>query len=297
MNFKITQTMLANLARQSAALISDETGRTEFKVYPIPRGGVPAALALLRFMPKSVLVDDPSEADLLFDDLIDSGTTFERWTAKYPGVPFHSLIDKRDQYWQGKWIIFPWEGGADPTAGVEDNVARLLQAFDPKPDRGGLVETPARVAKAWKFWTSGYSQDPSEILKVFEDGSENYDEMVTVKDIPIYSHCEHHMAAIFGKATISYIPDGRIVGLSKLSRLADVFSRRFQVQERLTCQIADSLVEHLKPKGVGVVIRARHMCMESRGVCQQGHHTMTTALRGVIKDDPTARAEFLRGAE
>lgn len=159
--------------------------------------------------------------------------------------------------------------------------------------REGLQETPDRVAKAWEFWLSGYDRDPAEELKVFEDGAEGYDEMVMVKDIPIYSKCEHHLADIFGTATIAYIPNGKVVGLSKLSRLADIFARRLQVQERLTAQIADALWSNLKPKGVGVIIRARHMCMESRGLCQQGHHTITSALRGVMKQgDP--RAEFLK---
>lgn len=172
----------------------------------------------------------------------------------------------------------------------------LLFQLEGSPEtslREGLQETPQRVAKAWEFWCSGYDKDPAEILKVFEDGAENHDQMVTVKDIPIYSHCEHHMAPIFGTVTISYIPDGKIVGLSKLSRLADMYARRLQVQERLTDQIADALHTHLKPKGVGVLIKARHMCMESRGVCQQGHHTVTTALRGLLKEEPETRAEFL----
>ena len=132
---------------------------------------------------------------------------------------------------------------------------------------------------------------------MFEDGAEKHDQMVTVRDIPIYSHCEHHLAPIFGTVTISYIPNGKIVGLSKLSRLADMYARRLQVQERLTDQIADALFEHLEAKGVGVVIKARHMCMESRGICQQGHHTVTTALRGAMKDEPDTRAEFLRLAQ
>ena len=132
---------------------------------------------------------------------------------------------------------------------------------------------------------------------MFEDGAEKHDQMVTVRDIPIYSHCEHHLAPIFGTVTISYIPNGRIVGLSKLSRLADMYARRLQVQERLTDQIADALFEHLEAKGVGVVIKARHMCMESRGICQQGHHTVTTALRGAMKDEPDTRSEFLRLAQ
>lgn len=159
--------------------------------------------------------------------------------------------------------------------------------------RGGLTETPDRVAKAWEFWTSGYEKSAEDILKVFEDGAENYDEMVMVKDIPVYSHCEHHLAPIFGTATVAYIPNGRIVGLSKLSRLVDLHARRLQVQERLTNDVAEDLWSHLKPLGVGVMIRARHMCMESRGLCQQGHHTVTVALRGVFKEQPAARAEFM----
>lgn len=178
----------------------------------------------------------------------------------------------------------------------EEIVKELLFMVGEDPERGGLKETPARVVKAWKHWTKGYNEDPAEILKVFEDGAENVDQMVIVKDIPIYSHCEHHLAPIFGTATIAYIPNGKIVGLSKLSRLADCFARRLQVQERLTNQIADALQEHLNPIGVGVYIKARHMCMESRGICQQGHHTITSALRGAMKNDPASRAEFLAAA-
>lgn len=175
---------------------------------------------------------------------------------------------------------------------IRDLLESVVQGED--PDREGLRETPARVVKAWRHWTSGYSANIGEILKVFEDGAENCDEMVMVRDIPIYSKCEHHLADIFGTCTIAYIPDGRIVGLSKLSRVADAFARRLQVQERLTNQIADALEFHLKPKGVGVIVKARHMCMESRGICQQGHHTVTSALRGAIKTSSTSRAEFLQ---
>ena len=169
----------------------------------------------------------------------------------------------------------------------------LLNALVEDSNREGLTETPARVAKAWSHWTSGYDVDIAKLLKCFKDGGENYDQMVMVKDIPIYSKCEHHLADIFGTATIAYIPDGKIVGLSKLSRLADAFARRLQVQERLTDNIADALVEHLAPVGVGVLIKARHMCMESRGICQQGHHTMTTALRGAMRNNAQSRGEFL----
>ena len=163
--------------------------------------------------------------------------------------------------------------------------------------REGLEETPERVAKAYETWFGGYSKDPAEILKVFEDGAENCDEMVIVKDIPFYSHCEHHIVPIFGTATVAYIPNGKIVGLSKISRLVDMYARRLQVQERMTTQIADALEENLKPKAVGVIVRARHLCMESRGIQQQGHHTITSALRGELKDNPDARAEFMMLAQ
>lgn len=180
----------------------------------------------------------------------------------------------------------------------ETVVAELLHhVIGEDVSREGLADTPKRVVKAWKHWCGGYKVDIASLLKVFEDGAADYDQMVSVVNIPIYSKCEHHLADIIGTATIAYIPNGKIVGLSKLSRLADAFARRLQVQERMTVQIADALVEHLQPLGVGVQIKARHMCMESRGICQQGHHTVTTALRGLIKEEPQTRAEFLRLAQ
>lgn len=264
--------------------------------YPVPRGGVSAALAVMACLDGMVLTNDPAKADFFIDDLIDSGATMERLCDQFPGKPFFALIDKRtDQEYKGQWIVFPWEQTQE--ASIESNIQRLLQYLGEDANREGLLETPHRVAKAWKHWCGGYGKNPKEILKVFEDGAENHDQMVTVKDIPIYSHCEHHMAPIFGTVTISYIPNGKIVGLSKLSRLADMYARRLQVQERLTDQIADALYEHLGAIGVGVVIKARHMCMESRGVCQQGHHTITTSLRGAMRNEPETRAEFLRLAQ
>lgn len=268
------------------------------RAYAVPRGGVPAAYALRQHC-EFELVDRPEDADIFIDDLIDSGATCERYCDEHPGKPFFALIDKRENTeFKGLWIVFPWEvtdDGADESG--NDIIVRLLQLVGEDANREGLLETPARVVKAWRHWCSGYGKDPAKLLKVFGDGAERHDQMVTVKDIPIYSHCEHHLAPIFGTATISYIPNGKIVGLSKLSRLADMFARRLQVQERLTDQIADALFEHLEAKGVGVVIKARHMCMESRGICQQGHHTVTTALRGAMKDEPDTRAEFLRLAQ
>lgn len=148
--------------------------------------------------------------------------------------------------------------------------------------RPGLEETPARVAKAYSTWFGGYEIDIGGLFKTFEDGAEGSNEMVIVRDIPVYSHCEHHMAPIIGRAVVGYVPNGRIVGLSKLSRVVDAFARRLQVQERLTNQIADAIEEHLAPKAVCVYIDAKHMCMESRGVKQVcGSSTITKAFRGV----------------
>jgi len=180
----------------------------------------------------------------------------------------------------------------------KDNVSGLTRALlyeieGGKYLREGLSETPDRVAKAWASWTSGYNMRAADILKVFKDGAEGYDEMVVVKDVPVYSKCEHHLADIFGTATVAYIPNGRIVGLSKISRLVNMHSRRLQVQERLTNDIAEDLWTNLSPLGVGIVVKARHMCMESRGICQQGHHTITSSLRGVFKEQSDVRAEFM----
>lgn len=259
------------------------------RAYAVPRGGIPAALAIGKHM-NLILVQRPEDAQIIVDDLIDTGKTSLK--SEFAARPFFALLDKRKWDLGNEWVVWPWEETA--ASGIEDHITRIIQYVGDDAKRAGLQETPARVAKAWKFWCSGYEQKPEDVLKTFEDGAEGTDEMVVVKDIPFYSHCEHHLAAFFGSATVAYIPNGKIVGLSKLNRVVDIFARRLQVQERMTCQIADSIMKHLTPLGVGVVIKARHLCMESRGICQQGHHTVTSALRGVFKDEPEARNEFLR---
>lgn len=160
--------------------------------------------------------------------------------------------------------------------------------------RPGLEETPQRFAAAMRYYTKGYQEDPAEILKVFRDGAEEYKEFLIVKDIPFYSLCEHHLAPFFGTVSIGYRPTGAIVGLSKLSRLVDVFARRLQVQERLTTQIAESLFQHLSPRSVAVMVRARHMCMEMRGIERQGAETISYAFRHQATDAADRdRSEFL----
>ncbi|MBM4191966.1 MAG: GTP cyclohydrolase I FolE [Gammaproteobacteria bacterium] len=172
-------------------------------------------------------------------------------------------------------------------------VRRLLAFIGEDPDREGLLETPERFLKAWEEYTRGYRERPEDILKSFEDGAQSVDEMVIVRDIPVYSLCEHHLAPFFGKVYVGYVPDQRILGLSKISRLVEIFARRLQVQERLTNQIADALDTHLQPLGVAVVIECRHMCVESRGVRHTGTATVTSALRGSIKTNADTRREFL----
>jgi GTP cyclohydrolase I len=175
----------------------------------------------------------------------------------------------------------------------ENDWRRFLKSVGEDPDRPGLLETPHRVTKAWKHWTSGYEQNPAEVLKAFEDGAEEYNELIVVRNIPVYSHCEHHLAPFFGKATVGYMPHGKIVGLSKLTRLVDCFAKRLQVQERLTIQVANALMESLQPKAVGVVIRCRHLCMESRGIRTAGEETVTSAMLGELQPNLAMRTEFL----
>jgi GTP cyclohydrolase I len=180
-----------------------------------------------------------------------------------------------------------------PTKKELDIVRKLLAYIGEDPDREGLLETPARFLKAWEEYTRGYREKPEEILKSFEDGAQSVDEMVIVRDIPVYSLCEHHLAPFFGRAYVGYVPDRRILGLSKISRLVEIYARRLQLQERLTNQIADALDTHLQALGVAVVIECRHMCMESRGVRHTGTATVTSALRGSIKSNADTRREFL----
>jgi GTP cyclohydrolase I len=174
---------------------------------------------------------------------------------------------------------------------LESNVRSILLHLGEDPQREGLLKTPQRVAKALKFLTQGYNQDPKEILTSAIFSTTN-DEMVLVKNIEFYSMCEHHILPIIGEVHIAYIPDGKVVGLSKLPRVVDVFARRLQIQENFTEQIADAISQTINPKGVGVVVQARHMCMEMRGVQKINSITTTSALRGLFKSDSRTRNEF-----
>ena len=176
---------------------------------------------------------------------------------------------------------------------AEAAVKTLISWAGDNPNREGLIETPKRVVKSYKEFYSGYDQDPEEILsKVFEE-VEGYDEIIIVKDIRLESHCEHHMVPILGKAHVAYIPDQRVVGISKLARVVDLFAKRLQTQETMTAQIADTIDRVLKPKGVAIVIDAAHQCMSSRGVHKTETSTVTSRMLGAFRENPKSRMEFM----
>lgn len=176
---------------------------------------------------------------------------------------------------------------------AEEAVRTLIRWAGDDPGREGLVETPARVIRAWEELFSGYDEDPVEYLHGTFEEIEGYDEMVVLQDIRLESHCEHHMMPIIGTVDIAYMPNKRVLGISKLARLVEVFSRRLQIQEKLTAQIANSLNDVLKPRGVAVVIRAAHHCMTTRGIHKPGVEMVTSAMLGAFREDPMTRREFL----
>ena len=182
---------------------------------------------------------------------------------------------------------------ADPTDPIQPMIRTVIAALGEDPDREGIVKTPARVAQSLRYLTSGYRQDVDKLL----NGalySVPYDEMVMVKDIEVFSMCEHHMLPFFGRCHVAYVPTDRIIGLSKIPRLVDAFARRLQVQERLTTQIAETIMEKINPQGVGVVIEAQHLCMIMRGVEKQNSVAVTSSMLGLFRDCDQTRAEFLR---
>lgn len=197
---------------------------------------------------------------------------------------------------EAKKLLEPVETPAEglPTREeAEAAVRTLLQWAGDDPAREGLVDTPARVARAYEEWFSGYKHDPVEILQRTFEEVEGYDEIVLLKNIRFESHCEHHLAPIIGRAHVAYLPDNRVVGISKLARVVEIYARRLQVQEKMTAQIANSIQEVLQPRGVAVVIEAQHQCMTTRGVHKTGVSMVTSKMLGQFRKDPMTRREFL----
>ena len=176
---------------------------------------------------------------------------------------------------------------------AEEAVRTLIRWAGDDPGREGLEGTPGRVARAYEEWFGGYGQDPAEVLRTTFDETGGYDEVVLLRDVGFVSHYEHHLAPIVGRAHVAYLPDRRVVGISKLARVVDVFARRLQVQERMTAEIADAVQEVLEPRGVAVVVEATHHCMTTRGVCKPGSLMATSRLTGAFRDDPSVKREVL----
>lgn len=247
-------------------------------IYGIPRNG----MLLCAFLTKAKITNDPGEATLFLDDIIDSGATRDKYKQAYPKIPFYSLyIAKKGS----AWLQFPWETESSP----EDGVLRILEYLGEDVKRDGLIDTPKRVIKALVEMTAGNALDPIEILsKTF---AVEHNQMIVLREIQFTSLCEHHLLPFSGKASIGYIPtDKKIVGISKLVRLVECFSRRLQIQERMTDEIADAIVKSLSGS-VGVIVTATHSCMACRGV-RQNASMVTSALRGKFWEQPV-REEFL----
>jgi GTP cyclohydrolase I len=246
------------------------------KYYGVPRGGQYISAMLNP-------VDTIEEADIIIDDLIDSGKTEQDY--KVYNKPFVALFNKqKEEDLKGRWLVFPWEVKEEP---VENNFVRILQYLGEDPNREGLKETPKRYIKFLKEFLN-----PKEFNFTTFD-AEGTDEMIVQSNIPFYSLCEHHIAPFFGVGTIAYIPNGKIVGLSKLARTLDLYANRLQNQERITSEIAQRLQQELNPKGVAVSLKAQHLCMCMRGVKKYDTWTTTTKLLGLFKEDDKARNEFV----
>lgn len=273
------------------------------KVYGVPRGGYYPAVVISEAFNAQVILDEAKiDADtLIVDDLIDSGKTVGELQKTHPlakfatvfGKPNPSLCDTSHicrgvHVAQNDWLVFPDEhDGTD----IEDNFRRTLQFIGEDVNREGLLETPSRMRRAYEEIFAGYKTDPWSLVKTFVKGT--CEEMVILRNAEFYSTCEHHFFPFFGHASIGYIPNGKVIGVSKLARLLDCFSKRMQIQERMTSQIADFLVEALEPKGVYVIAEGVHFCMTSRGIKKQDASMITSAVRGVFRESPQAREEFL----
>lgn len=257
-------------------------------VYGIPKGGMIATA----FLQKATVTWDVSKADIILDDLVDSGKTKLKHTTQFPDVEFFCLYDKQAEK-DKRWIVFPWEkdhpSGEDT---IQQNIVRQLQFIGEDSNREGLRDTPDRVVRSWRELFAGYSADPAGLFRSFD--ADGYDQIVLLKDIEMYSMCEHHILPFFGKAHVAYIPDGNVIGISKLARLVDCFARRLQIQERIGEQVTSMLMKYLKPQGAICIIEATHMCMRMRGCNKQNSTMVTSSLKGVFMTDSSARQELLQ---
>jgi len=258
------------------------------KIYGVPRGGIPAMFLVKKvledkFLQTVEIVSCPENAQIIVDDIVDSGATIQRMRLRNDKARIITLFKKENE-----WLVFPWEKGEEE--GPVENVRRLIEFIGDDPNREGLIETPIRVLRSYEKLYGGYKQDPANIMKTFTEGA--CDNMVLLKGIEMYSTCEHHMLPFFGKCHIAYIPDGKVIGVSKLARLMEIYSRRLQIQERIGKQITAALETHLQPLGAACIIEAQHFCMTSRGVEKQNSVMVTSSLTGEFLK-PEVRQELL----
>lgn len=270
-------------------LSRDQAGEVRMKVYAIPNGGLPVGAMFLNYSDHYTLVEDPCDADLFVDDLVDSGSTRDRYMREYPdAVGFLALVDKPQEN-ICSWISFPWER-QQKQDGPQDNVRRILQYLGEDCNRDGLLKTPDRVVRSWDELFAGYKRNPGDVITVFE---EPCDEMVVLRNVEFISCCEHHMLPFHGKAHIAYIPNGKVIGVSKLARILEIYCRRLQVQERICQQVTEALDKYLHPLGAACVLEGVHLCMVARGVSKQSSVMVTSSMTGAFREKPEARNEFL----
>ena len=283
-NWKLIDSRLINMLK---AIPPDS------KIYGIPNGGSILAGYIASRNPSLTLVMNPIEANVFIDDIIDSGKTMKKYTDKFTGIPFFALINKlgKDSDSKDTWYIFPWEREHPKQNSITDAVIRQLQYIGEDVTREGLKDTPKRVVKAWDELFSGYNIKAEDIITTFKD--DTCDQMVVLKDIEFYSMCEHHLLPFYGKAHIGYIPNGKIIGISKLARILDMYARRAQIQERIGEQVTNCLEGHLSPKGAACVIEAQHLCMQARGIQKQNSIMTTSSLTGEFHKNEV-KNEFLR---
>ena len=257
------------------------------RVYGVPKGGMIAA----GFLENGRSVPHPEQADIILDDLIDSGATRDKFQQEFPDKPFVALFDKQ-KMGTTDWLVMPWE--ADHPNGedsIEENIKRQLQYIGEDVNREGLRKTPERIVRAWDEIFRGYKQNPEDLLTTFD--ADGCDQIVLLKNIELFSVCEHHLLPFFGKAHVAYIPKDRVIGISKLARLVDIYARRAQIQERIGEQVTSALMSHLNPMGAACIIEAVHLCMRMRGCSKQGSTMVTSSMKGVFFTDSKARQELL----
>jgi GTP cyclohydrolase I len=301
-----------NKFRSDCIELASQIRKSDFhfkNIYGIPRGGVLVALELAHHLDLP-LTEKPDDFTLIVDDLIDSGETLREVVIEHTTPNWDALKPKTEVIYncavlyskphspkvkfvhehlkENAWIEFFYE---NTETDIQSNITRILEFIGENPNREGLIDTPKRVVKMYEEIFGGYKMNEEVLYKAtFES---DIDEMVLIKDIPFFSYCEHHMVPIFGKVHIAYIPKGKVLGLSKFSRLVDIYARRLQIQEQLTCQIAESIEKHLSPLGIGVIIEARHLCTEMRGIKKHNNTTVTSVTKGVFRDKKETREEFL----